>query len=164
MWQTKHASTKGFTLIELVVVIVILGILAATALPKFVDLGKDARIAQVNALAGTLKSTAEMWRGVCEINGFCQNPTGVFTYQGKNVWYYNRYPDAGDSINDRQIDSLIDATGFTVSLDNTAVTRFSLKGAPTPANCAVTYQVAGLNATTGVVTPPTIVTYTSGCE
>lgn len=51
---------SGFTLIELVVVIVILGILAATAAPKFMNLQGDARISALNGLKGAVKSAVSM--------------------------------------------------------------------------------------------------------
>lgn len=53
-------SNKGFTLIELVVVIVILGILAAVAAPKFMDLQSDARISALQGLQGAVKSAVNL--------------------------------------------------------------------------------------------------------
>lgn len=60
---------KGFTLIELVVVIVILGILAATALPKFVDLTGDAEAAAIKGVAGGLNSASSINYGACAVTG-----------------------------------------------------------------------------------------------
>ncbi|MBA5764340.1 type II secretion system protein [Vibrio sp. 404] len=51
---------SGFTLIELVIVIVVLGILAVTAMPRLINLQSDARIAALNGLKGGMQSAADM--------------------------------------------------------------------------------------------------------
>jgi MSHA pilin protein MshA len=65
-------SQSGFTFVELVVVIVILGILAATAVPKFIDVSTNARQAAVSGVAGGLESATAVnygGRSVLNTNG-----------------------------------------------------------------------------------------------
>lgn len=59
----------GFTLIELVVVIVILGLLAAAALPRFINVTEDARISSVNGVAGGLRAAAALSQAQYVVNG-----------------------------------------------------------------------------------------------
>ncbi|WP_406545894.1 type II secretion system protein [Succinimonas sp.] len=65
----KITSSRGFTLIELVVVIVILGILAATAAPKFMSLQSDARAASLKGVEAALKSADKMFYAKAVMQG-----------------------------------------------------------------------------------------------
>ncbi|WP_449284719.1 pilus assembly FimT family protein [Marinobacter sp. PE14] len=74
------SDSQGFTLIELVLVIVILAVLAAFALPRFSDLSTDARLAALDSLAGTMKSTI----GIVRSKAYAQGLSPAATNPGGN--------------------------------------------------------------------------------
>ena len=84
------SRNRGFTLIELVVVITILGILAAFAVPKFITLDSTARAATVNGLAGSVRSAASLARGM----SMASQSTVSVLMEGNYVTLVNNYPDA----------------------------------------------------------------------
>lgn len=84
----------GFTIVELVVVIALLGILAAVALPRFLNVTDDAHNASINGTAGALRSAA----GLVKAQSVVDEASGSVTYDGTAVTINaNKYPDASDA-------------------------------------------------------------------
>ncbi|WP_298439244.1 prepilin-type N-terminal cleavage/methylation domain-containing protein [uncultured Ferrimonas sp.] len=144
---------RGFTLIELVVVIVILGILAAVAAPKFINLNSDARIATLQGVAGTLKSSADMVKLKLISNG--NKPTEHiknFPVAGNlAVTTWGGYPHVGRPGGEPDIIDIIELSDqfitdrewrAVVGATNPNIARISIADAPDPTKCYVEYEEA----------------------
>lgn len=144
----------GFTLIELIIVIVILCILAATALPKFVNLSSDARTAAVQALEGSMRSTNSIIYAKAAVgNTMGANVTTLVN--GISVTTSYGFATAASGVG-----SLASVMDLSPSIGGTS-TQLNYAGAPTPANCGVTY--APPTAASGLGSIPTYTTLTTGC-
>jgi MSHA pilin protein MshA len=139
----SQSREGGFALMELVVVIAVLAILAAFAVPRFLSLEVQAHTAAVQALAGSLRSSAALSHSLWLAQG---HPASV-TMEGRPIGMVNGYPDrttVGDSI--------VDASGFSYTPATGVFVKIGVR-----AHCTVTYD----EAQAGEV--PAVTVDVSGC-
>ena len=86
-------NQRGFTLIELIVVIVILGIMAAVAIPRFADIQTEARIAKMQGALGALKGAAGIGHAAWLTRG--GTATTAIKMEGVAIPMHLGYPDVG---------------------------------------------------------------------
>lgn len=160
--------SKGFTLVELVIVIAIVGVLASVALPRFASLQSDARAAKADAFAGAIRTAAAQVKALSFAKGASCDASftpasSPVSLEGVPVGLAYCYPAAptsaaatdGTIIQMAGIDPQVDQVTLAMSGDAIAV---RIDGASDPSGCQISYA-----APTGANEQPTVSVIKSGC-
>ncbi|CAB0150565.1 Type II secretion system protein G [Pseudidiomarina piscicola] len=133
---------KGFTLIELIIVIVVLGILAVTAAPQFINFSSDARESTVKGAQASIQGAMQLVYAKSLIDGDDGEPTGTVTTEGGDVSTVYGYPAAKgvDPAGGIQLAAGISGSEWDIDDTTSGEITFSPKGAAT--GCSVTYTQA----------------------
>ncbi|MFM2579436.1 prepilin-type N-terminal cleavage/methylation domain-containing protein [Vibrio fortis] len=107
MYSNSTTHNQGFTIIELVVVIVILGIISVTAANKFLNLQTDSRIATLNGLRGGMEGASAMVHGKAAALGIERAVSASISIEGDSILLAHGYPAA---MNNEAWSQLIEST------------------------------------------------------
>lgn len=143
---------SGFTLIELIMVIVILGILSAFALPKFADLSGDAELAAIEGAFAAAKSASSIAHAQSLVSG---TTDGDIDLEGTDVTMVNGYPSADDADTGTICDAAgIDATSGFSCADDGATPPVMTVTLDSNTSCTFTYTEAAAADTPPVFGAP----------